>query len=201
MRCLLRSARSNPAVCSGVALAFPAPRRAMRSRRSILHLQRPEARSTLAATLGPGPWKDPPISRRTSAHESDARVKLALAFALVVMACLELLTSLTAAVASCAPSTCALPAAPSSAAPGGAADLDQASFVRIVADSRHESVESAARFSPRPCCTTWGTRNAGPASIEASSSPAARRWTQAVEIVMAAIEDAPAFPGRRWWSA
>jgi HEAT repeats len=178
-----------PGVCSGVALAFPAPRRAMIA---ALDHKRPEVRANAAATLGLAPSEETrPILEAHLRAESDPRVKLALAFALVRHGVPEHVTSLTAAVASCAPSTCFLPAAliqwlPPAARP----DLDQASFVRIVADSR---MDKRARFFAAAVLHDIGhDKPLDPASIEALIVAGRQKGDERLfEMVMAAIEDAP----------
>ena len=70
-----------PAACSGVALSFPAQRAAMVA---ALDHKRPEVRANAAATLGLAPSDETrPLLEARLAAESDPRVKLALAFALV----------------------------------------------------------------------------------------------------------------------
>jgi hypothetical protein len=178
-----------PGLCAGVALAFPAPRPAMIA---ALDHKRPEVRANAAATLGLAPSEETrPILEARLRAESDARVKLALAFALVRHGVPEHLTTLTAAVASCAPSTCALPAAliqwlPLAARP----DLDQSSFVRIVADS---GMDKRARFFAAAVLRDIGREKAlDPASIEALIVAGRQKGDERLfEVVMAAIEEAP----------
>jgi hypothetical protein len=178
-----------PGLCAGAALAFPAPRPAMIA---ALDHKRPEVRANAAATLGLAPSEETrPILEARLRAESDARVKLALAFALVRHGVPEHLTTLTAAVASCAPSTCALPAAliqwlPLAARP----DLDQSSFVRIVADS---GMDKRARFFAAAVLRDIGREKAlDPASIEALIVAGRQKGDERLfEVVMAAIEEAP----------
>jgi HEAT repeat protein len=131
-----------PSVCSQLARNFPALRPAVIK---ALAAARPQTRANAAATLGLAPSEETkPLLEARLRTESDPRVKLALAFALIRHGVPEHLTTLTAAVASCAPATCALPAAliqwlPPSARP----NLDQAVFARIVADTR---MDKRARF-------------------------------------------------------
>ena len=178
-----------PGVCSGVALAFPAPRRAMIA---ALDHPRPEVRSNAAATLGLAPSEETrPILEAHLRTETDPRVKLALAFALVRHGVPEHLASLTAAVGSCAPATCALPAAliqwmPLEARP----NLDQASFVRIVADSR---MDKRARFFAAAVLHDIGLEKPlDPATIEGLIVAGRQKEDERLfEMVMTAIEDAP----------
>jgi hypothetical protein len=152
-----------PAVCSGVALAFPAQRAAIVA---ALDHKRPEVRANAAATLGLAPSDETrPLLEARLASESDPRVKLALAFSLVRHGASEHLTALTAAVDSCEPSTCALPTALIQwLPPETRQDLDQASFARILADTAMES--RARRFAAAVLRDIGRQKPLEPASIE-----------------------------------
>ena len=177
-----------PGICKGVALAFPAPRQAMIA---ALDHKRPETRANAAATLGLAPSEETkPLLEARLRTESDPRVKLALAFALIRHGVPEHLTTLTAAVASCAPATCALPAAliqwlPPSARP----NLDQAVFARIVADTRMD--KRARFFSAAILHDIDHEKPLDPATIEALIVAGRQKDDERLfEEVMEAIEDA-----------
>jgi hypothetical protein len=124
-----------PSVCGGAALAFPAQRPTIIA---ALDHGRSEVRANAAATLGFAPSEEtrPQLEARL-AKETDARVKLALAFALIRHGVPEHVPALTAAVESCEPKSCALPAALIQWLPLSAREeLEQAPFARIVADTR-----------------------------------------------------------------
>jgi hypothetical protein len=178
-----------PGICQGVALGFPALRPAMIA---ALDHKRPEVRANAAAILALAPSDETrPLLEAHLGAESDARVKLALAFALVRHGVPEHLTTLTAAAASCAPSTCALPASliqwlPPSARP----DLDQATFVRIVADTRMD--KRARRFAAAVLKDIGREKPLDPASVEALIVAGRQKEDERLfETVLEAIEEAP----------
>ena len=188
-----------PGVCKGVALAFPGPRKAMVA---ALDHKRPEVRANAAATLGMAPSDETrPLLEARIGTESDPRVKLALAFALIRHGVAEHLTTLTAAAAACTSSTCALPVSliqwlPLSARP----DLDPAPFARMVADPRMD--KRARHFAAAVLHDIGHDKALDPASIEALIVAGHQKEDERLfENVMEAIEDAPAFRGRRSWRA
>jgi hypothetical protein len=118
-------------------------------------------------------------------------VKLALAFALVRHGVPEHLTTLTAAVASCAPATCAVPVAliqwlPPSARP----DLDQAPFARIVADSRMD--KRARHFAAAVLNDIGHQKSLDPGSLEALIVAGRQKDDERLfETATEALEDMP----------
>ena len=178
-----------PGVCSGVVLGFPAQRRAMIA---ALDDKRPEVRANAAATLGLAPSEETrPLLEARLGAESDPRVKLALAFSLVRHGVPEHLTTLTAAVASCAPANCALPASLIQWLPASTrAELAQASFVRIVADSRMDN--RARRFAAAVLRDIGHDKALDPATIEALIVAGRQKGNERVfEVVIEALEDGP----------
>jgi len=153
-----------PAACSAVALAFPAQRGAVVA--ALAH-ERPEVRANAAATLGLAPSEETrPLLEARLAAESDARVKLALAFALVRHGAPEHMTALTAAVDTCGPKSCGLPAALIQwLPPAMRQDLNQAPFARILADTSMEY--RARRFAAAVLHDIGHEKPLDPASVEA----------------------------------
>ena len=178
-----------PGLCSGVVLGFPAQRPAMIA---ALDNKRPEVRANAAAILGLAPSEETrPLLEARLAAESDARVKLVLAFSLIRHGVPEHLTTLTAAVASCATSTCVLPASliqwlPLSARP----DINQASFVRILADTR---MERRARYFAAAVLRDIGhEKTLDPATIEALIVVGRQKGNERLfEMVIEALDEAP----------
>ena len=103
----------------------------------------------------------------------------------------EHLTTLTAAVASCGASTCVLPASliqwlPLSARP----DINQASFVRILADTR---MERRARYFAAAVLRDIGhEKTLDPATIEALIVVGRQKGNERLfEVVIEALDEAP----------
>ena len=179
-----------PAICSGVALAFPSQRPKIVA---ALQHKRPEVRANAAATLGMAPSEETrPLIEARLAAESDARVKLALAFALVRHGLPEHLATLSAAVASCGPTTCAVPAALIQWLPLEARkEIDEAPFARIVADSK---MDKRARYFAAAVLRDMAREDGlEPASIEALIVAGRQKGEnmRLHEMAIEAMEDAP----------
>jgi hypothetical protein len=126
-----------PVLCEGVAEAFPGLRPAMLT---ALSASRPQARANAAATLGMAPSDEAKAALHARlATETDARVKLALSYGLVLHGEAEQALPITTAVQSCKGEACTLPVTLLLWMPASfRKDLEQAPLARIVGDKKAE---------------------------------------------------------------
>ena len=178
-----------PRVCSAVASSFPLQRQAVVD--ALAH-RRPAVRANAAATLGMAPTQETrALVEARLPVETDAQVKLALAFSMVHHGVPEHLAALTGALAACQPATCMLPASLVDWLPlQTKAELDQAPLARIVADTK---IDVMARLFAAAALRDIGTiKELDPASVEALIVAARAKGADGRlrDVATAAVEDA-----------
>jgi len=153
-----------PRMCSAIAASFPLQRPAVVA--ALAH-RRPDVRANAAATLGMAPTQETrALVEARLPIETDAQVKLALAFSLFHHGVPEHLATLTGALATCQPATCVLPASLVDWLPlQTKAELEQAPLARIVADTRMDVM--ARLFAAAALRDIGKIKPLEPASVEA----------------------------------